>query len=140
MRYVFPTSHLQRYRFPTHTNDLVIDRADATNSEAFFVVLEPGEAPPIHKHEDTEQIFYMLEGKGSLRVGEEQKEYFVNPTDVVRIPPGVLHSIKCTGNEPIRYLGIDCFVNGKPESEATWDLHVKVQCQQQGWNYEKVVK
>ena len=62
-QYVFPTSKTIHYRFPTHVNDLVIDRADAAASEVFVVVLEPGEAPPLHVHHDTEQIFYVLEGK-----------------------------------------------------------------------------
>src|SRR5579859_7456535 len=97
MQFVFPTSQLKRYRFPTHTNDLVVDRADAQTSEVFVVVLEPGEAPPLHKHDDTEQIFYILEGEGRLRIGAEKKEFAVRPTDIVRIPPTVLHSIQCTG-------------------------------------------
>ena len=46
MRFVFSTAEVKRYRFPTHINDLVVDRADAQTSEVFVVVLEPGEAPP----------------------------------------------------------------------------------------------
>jgi len=52
MKYVFDTSNTKRYKFPTHINDLVMDRAEATTSEVFIVVLEPGQAPPLHKHED----------------------------------------------------------------------------------------
>ena len=51
MKYVF--NEITRYRFPTHVNDLVMDRAEAETSEAFMVVLKPGEAPPLHKHDDT---------------------------------------------------------------------------------------
>jgi quercetin dioxygenase-like cupin family protein len=58
-RYVFSTAQTVRYRFPTHVNDLVMDRAEAETSEAFLVVLEPGEAPPLHVHDDTEQVFYV---------------------------------------------------------------------------------
>ena len=61
-QYVFDTRQVVRYRFPTHTNDLIMDRRDAAASEAFFVVLEPGEAPPLHVHEGVEQVFYILEG------------------------------------------------------------------------------
>src|SRR5579871_734248 len=110
MQFVFPTSQTTHYRFPTHTNDLVVDRADAQTSEVFVVVLEPGEAPPLHKHDDTEQVFYILEGEGLLRIGPEKKEFKVRPMDVVRIPPGTLHSIQCAGGQPMRYLAIDCFV------------------------------
>src|SRR5579863_6788331 len=113
MQFVFPTTKTKRYRFPTHTNDLVMDRADSQTSEVFVVVLEKGEAPPLHKHDDTEQVFYILEGEGVLRIGPDQQEHPVKPADVVRIPPTVLHSIRCTGEKPLRYLAIDCFVAGR---------------------------
>lgn len=139
MNFVFPTTHLKRYRFPTHTNDLVMDRADAQTSEVFVVILEPGEAPPLHQHDDTEQIFYILDGEGILRIGSEEKEFAVRPADVVRIPPRTLHSIRCTGPTPLRYLAIDCFTAGRPQDEPTWDSHARAMCEQRGWNYQDVV-
>lgn len=102
------------------------------------MVLDPGEAPPLHKHDDTEQIFYVLEGEGTLRIGPGQQEYPVHPGDVVRIPPTTLHSIQCAGKQPLRYLAVDCFVGGRPQQEPSWDDHVKVMCRQQGWDYEQV--
>jgi len=75
-KYVFNTQETILYRFPTHTNELVMDRSDAITSEVFMVVLEPGEAPPLHVHHDTEQVFYVLEGKGELYVGEERQQRF----------------------------------------------------------------
>lgn len=140
MQFVFPATHTKRYRFPTHTNDLVMDRADAQTSEVFVVVLEPGEAPPLHKHDDTEQIFYILEGEGTLRIGSEQKEFAVRPSDVVRIPPTVLHSIQCAGQKRLRYLAVDCFVAGRPVDEPTWDSHAQAMCRERGWDYQQVVR
>jgi mannose-6-phosphate isomerase-like protein (cupin superfamily) len=139
MQFVFSTTQTKRYRFPTHTNDLVMDRADAQTSEVFVVVLEPGEAPPLHKHDDTEQVFYILEGEGILRIGAEQKEFAVRPTDVVRIPPATLHTIQCDGEKPLRYLAIDCFVAGRPKDEPTWDSHARVMCRERGWDYKNVI-
>jgi len=138
MRFVFSTGKTRRYRFPTHVNDLVLDRAEAATSEVFVVVLEPGEAPPLHRHDDTEQIFYILRGKGTLRIGKTKKRYPVKPGDVVRIPPRTLHSIQATGNRSLKYLAIDCFLNGRPAAEPTWDAHVKVLCHQQGWDHRRV--
>lgn len=137
-RYVFPTSQFVRYRFPTHVNDLVLDRADAATSEVFIVVLEPGEAPPLHVHHDTEQIFYILEGRGALRVGDPAEHYSVQPGDVVRIPPSTWHSIRCDGDQTLRYLSVDCFLSGRPEAEPTWDSHVRVVCAGQGWDFDQV--
>jgi mannose-6-phosphate isomerase-like protein (cupin superfamily) len=138
MQFVFPTSQTKRYRFPTHINDLVVDRADSQTSEVFIVILKPSEAPPLHKHHDTEQIFYILDGDGVLRIGRRQKQFTVRTGDVVRIPAATLHSIQCTGKKSLRYLVVNCFITGRPKTEPTWDTHVKVLCDQQGWNYPQV--
>ncbi len=144
-RYVFSTHETIHYRFPTHTNDLVIDRAHSDASEVFIVVLEPGEAPPLHAHHDTEQIFHVMEGTGMLEIGEVSKRYPVKPGvypvqagDIVRIPTHTFHRILCTSAQPMRYLSIDCFVGGKPKDEPTWESHVRAICTQNGWEFEKV--
>jgi quercetin dioxygenase-like cupin family protein len=139
MRYVYNSMKSKRYRFPTHTNDLVIDRSESEASEVFIVVLEPGEAPPMHQHDDTEQVFYILEGRGRLEAGAPAQSAAVKPGDVVRIPPRTPHRIHCEGDEPLRYLAVDCFPAGRPPHEPTWESHVRVVCKQQGWAFESVV-
>ncbi|MFH1707058.1 MAG: cupin domain-containing protein [Planctomycetota bacterium] len=139
MQFVFSTKKLKRYRFPTHTNDLVMDRSQGTVSEVFLVILEPGEAPPIHVHDDTEQIYYVLEGRGTLTVGKRPKKFTIKPTDVVRVPPSTPHSIKAVGG-PVTYLAVDCFVSKEGKLEPTWDAHVRVNCRKFGWKYADVVK
>ncbi len=139
-KYVFSTQNPMRYRFPTHVNDLVMDRAEAATSEVFVVVLEPGEAPPLHVHHDTEQIFYVLDGNGLLQIGESAERHAVKPGDVVRIPPSTYHRIFCDGGKPLRYLSVDCFVGGKPNEEPTWESHVRAICRLNGWDFEKVKK
>ena len=139
-KYVFSTSKPIRYRFPTHVNDLVMNRSEAETSEVFIVVLEPGEAPPLHIHHDMEQIFYMLRGTGVLRIGEDGSQQFrVKPGDVMRIPLNTFHSVLCDGQEPIGYLSIDCFVDGRSKAEPTWESHVHVLCEENGWDFNKVI-
>jgi mannose-6-phosphate isomerase-like protein (cupin superfamily) len=139
MRYVFDTKDKVHYRFPTHTNDLVMDRSEAETSEAFLVVLEPGEAPPLHVHDDTEQVFYVLRGAGTLQIGADPSQRFpVAPGNLVRIPRGSQHRIFCEGSEPLEYLSVDCFVGGRPKDEPTWESHVRVMCQNNGWDFDKV--
>jgi mannose-6-phosphate isomerase-like protein (cupin superfamily) len=140
MSYIFSTKEMRRYRFPTHINDLVMDRSQAMASEVFIVELAPGEAPPLHQHHDTEQIFYILEGHGRLEIGPEGKPFLVNQGDVVRIPPATLHAIHCLGTARLRYLAVDCFPNGRPHAEPTWDSHVQTVCREQGWDYEAIVE
>ncbi len=136
-RYVFSTRDIVHYRFPTHVNDLVMDRAQAETSEVFIVVLEPGEAPPLHVHHDTEQIFYVIQGAGTLYIGND-KTFPVKPGDVVRIPRGTFHRIQCNSAQPLRYLSVDCFVGAKPKEEPTWESHVRAICAQNGWDFDKV--
>ena len=139
MRYVFPTNNPTRYRFPTHVNDLVLDRSEATATEVFIVVLEPGEAPPLHKHPDTEQIFYVLEGEGELRIGPEAAEHYrIKPGDIVRIPPDTHHMISNDGSTPVRYVSIDAFPGGRPTAEPTWDDHARANCLANGWDFAAV--
>ena len=140
MNYVFSTKEPKRYRFPTHINDLVMDRSQASASEVFIVVISPGGAPPLHQHDDTEQIFYILEGQGRLEIGGESADFPVGPGDVVRIPPQTLHAIHAQGPADLRYLAIDCFPSGRPSAEPTWDSHVQAVCEMQGWAYNEVLE
>lgn len=138
-RYVFDPRDVIRYRYPTHTNDLIMDRSEATAAEAFFVVLEPGEAPPVHTHPDAEQVFYILEGEGELGIGEASAErHPLHVGDFVRTPPGVPHSVRNTGPGNFVYLSIDCFTAGPPADEPTWDSHVRDLCRRMGWDFDTV--
>ena len=138
MRYVFDTDGCKRYRFPTHINDLVIDRKESAVSEAFVVIVESGMEVRHHKHEDMEQLFYILEGKGILMIGVRKTRYTIEPNQMVRIPPGTLHSVRPVGKTPIRYLSIDCFLSSEKGNEPTWEHHVGIVCKEQGYRFEEV--
>lgn len=138
-QYVFDPRQAVRYRYPTHTNDLIMDRSQASASEAFFVILEPGEAPPIHTHPDAEQVFFVLEGEGEMGVGPDAAEkHPLRVSDFVRTPPGVPHSVRCLGDSRFVYLSIDCFVAGPDPAEPTWDSHVHTMCRTNGWEFDAV--
>lgn len=138
-KYVFHGRDVVRYRFPTHTNDLIMDRKDATTSEAFFVILEPGEAPPLHVHPDAEQVFFVLEGEADMTVGRESQETFpLRVGDFVRTPPGMYHAVRCSGDRRFVYLSIDCFTGAGAHDEPTWDDHVRAMCELNGWDFDAV--
>jgi mannose-6-phosphate isomerase-like protein (cupin superfamily) len=140
-RYVFSSTKTIRYRFPTHTNDLIMDRAQAAATEAFLVVLAPGEAPPLHVHDDTEQIFYVLRGTGTLHIGAAPGRRFrVKAGELVRIPPRTLHRIRANGARPLVYLCVDCFPGGRPTDEPTWESHVRAMCANNGWDFARIRK
>ncbi|NPA39496.1 MAG: cupin domain-containing protein [Thermodesulfobacteria bacterium] len=56
----------------------------------------------LHKHHLSEEVYYILEGKGLMRVGEEELE--VKSGDAIYIPPNTLHQIKNIGDIPLRFL------------------------------------
>lgn len=138
-RYVFSTTDTVRYRFPTHVNDLIMDRSEAETSEVFFVVLAPGEGPPLHIHPDYEQIFYVLEGTGVLEIGQTPTPNPVRPGDLVRIPPNTPHRMVCTGPSSMRYLSVDAFLEDRASRpEPTWDSHVRAMCKAYGWDFDQI--
>jgi len=142
-KYVFKTDETVHYRFPTHTNDLIMDRSQAETSEAFLVILERGEAPPLHIHHDAEQVFYVISGAGELQIRADRDEgdgrrFPVAERDLVRIPPGTWHRIFCRGDAPLGYLSIDCFLGGRPAAEPTWESHVRAMCEANGWDFDSV--
>jgi len=84
----------------------------------------------------------VTEGQGTLTIakegGKDTKTFKVNAGDVVRIPPSTWHKIRSEGGQTMRYVGVDCFVGGRPKAEPTWDSHVRVMCKMNGWDFDKV--
>ncbi len=61
-------------------------------------VLAPGKE--IEAHVDPyEEIYFVLEGKGRIRVGQESRE--VGPMDATYLPAGVPHALLNTGEEDL---------------------------------------
>jgi mannose-6-phosphate isomerase-like protein (cupin superfamily) len=139
MKFVFPTKAALRYQFPTHVNELVVDRSESQASEVFVVVLNEGQAPPLHIHHDTEQVFFVTEGHGILTIGQERREFAVTTGDIVRVPVSTWHSIRAVDGA-MRYVAVDCFPGGRPSAEPTWDAHVRTVCREQKWNYDDVLR
>ncbi len=64
--------------------------------------LPPGASTIPHHHAQAEEIYYLLEGQGRLRVGEEAREVVAG--DAIAIPPGALHQITNTGSRTLKFL------------------------------------
>jgi mannose-6-phosphate isomerase-like protein (cupin superfamily) len=60
-----------------------------------------GQTTP-HYHQRTEEIYFILEGSGTMQIGEQSRA--VGPGDAIAIPPGAVHTIRNTGNGPLRFL------------------------------------
>lgn len=59
----------------------------------------PGGATTLHRHHRTEELYHVLRGVGTMRLGHE--EFAVAAGDTVCIPPGVAHGIRNAGAEDL---------------------------------------
>ncbi len=64
--------------------------------------LPAGRSTTPHHHVGTEEIYYLLEGQGSMRLGAETRP--VGPGDAIAIPPGAVHQITNTGPSVLKFL------------------------------------
>jgi mannose-6-phosphate isomerase-like protein (cupin superfamily) len=64
--------------------------------------LPPGARTSPHFHPRTEEIYYIIEGTGSMHIGEERRD--VQPGDAIAIPPGTVHTIANTGSQTLKFL------------------------------------
>lgn len=76
-------------------------------------IVPPGKRVcPFHNHHINEEMFFILEGIGTLRFGTN--EYSIKKHDIIACPPGgreVAHQIINTGQTELKYL---CFSTKEP--------------------------
>jgi mannose-6-phosphate isomerase-like protein (cupin superfamily) len=71
------------------------------NQSLAEATLEPGQATECHYHRQSEEIYFLLEGGGSMELDGETRD--VGPGDAVLIPPGARHTLRA-GAEGARLL------------------------------------
>lgn len=84
------------------TQNLVggVSPVQAENFSMGFVTLEPdGGQVPWHNQEQ-EEVYFVLEGRGEMCLGEEKRE--VTGGQLVLIPPGVFHQMTNVGSTPLK--------------------------------------
>jgi len=64
--------------------------------------LAVGASTQEHYHRRTEEIYYITQGTGRIRLAGEERE--VKPGDAIAILPGQPHKLWNTGCEPLRLL------------------------------------
>jgi mannose-6-phosphate isomerase-like protein (cupin superfamily) len=81
---------------------VLLDReaGGAVNQSLAEASLEEGRSTRRHYHEETEEIYVVLDGRGEMEVEGERRE--VGPGDAVLIPAGAWHELRARG--PMRFL------------------------------------
>jgi len=76
---------------------------------SFFLAestLAPGFAgPPPHRHRELHDMFYVLEGTLTLRLGD--REIAAGPGSFACVPPGVVHTFRNESDGPVRLLNFN---------------------------------
>jgi quercetin dioxygenase-like cupin family protein len=71
------------------------------NQSLAEATLAPGQATERHYHAESEEIYYVLDGSGTMELDGEERE--VAPGDAILIPPGARHTITA-GPDGARFL------------------------------------
>lgn len=74
----------------------------AANQSLAEATVRPDQTTAAHFHIKTEEIYYILRGRGIMYLNEEEKA--VGPGDAILIPPGQRHSIRNTRSEDLVFL------------------------------------
>ena len=64
--------------------------------------LQPGASTQEHYHVAIEEIYFITEGEGRIRIEDETRE--VKPGDAIAIPPGHKHKLWNTGTGTLKLL------------------------------------
>jgi len=59
---------------------------------------DPDQGLDMHIHPESEEVYYIIEGKGTVYIGKEGLATNVAQHTAVYIPPGTVHGIRNTGS------------------------------------------
>ncbi len=87
-------------------SEFVIKATGGDTAGSFFlaeVTIAAGFAgPPPHRHERLHDMFYVLDGVLTMRVGDGTRE--LPAGGFACVPPGVVHTFSNVGDSPVRFL------------------------------------
>ncbi len=93
--------------FTTKDGSTIRSILDATNAPVenqslAEATLPPGAATDRHYHKKSEEIYFILDGTGTMEIDGKEQE--VRPHDGILIPPHAWHQIKADKGEPLIFL------------------------------------
>jgi mannose-6-phosphate isomerase-like protein (cupin superfamily) len=88
---------------------IVLKATGADTAGTFFLsetTLAPGSvSPPPHHHEKLHDMFFVLDGTLTVRLGDETVS--ASPGTFVCVPPGVIHTFSNESSGPARFLNFN---------------------------------
>jgi mannose-6-phosphate isomerase-like protein (cupin superfamily) len=64
--------------------------------------LEPGASTALHYHDESEEVYYVIGGRGGLMIAGEEAE--IGPNQAALIPPRARHRVVNTGDDDLVFL------------------------------------
>jgi quercetin dioxygenase-like cupin family protein len=96
-------------RHPAGASEILIKATGADTSGSFFLsetTIGPGfPGPPPHVHERLHDMFYVLDGELTVRLGESTDRHGAGT--FVCVPPGVVHTFSNDSDTPVRFLNFN---------------------------------
>jgi len=74
-----------------------------------FAYLDPGETVEEHVHADCEEIFYIIEGAGSMTV--DNTKITIGNNDCIIVSSNETHAISNTGGATLTYISIRALIS-----------------------------
>lgn len=84
------------------------------------VIVLPGQSHEWHNHDESDEVVYVLSGRGEFTVGEGNR-FPIGPGDALHIPVGVYHDSHNTGWAPLHLLVM--YSPGGPEGGTPENAH-----------------
>ncbi|MBI3964630.1 MAG: cupin domain-containing protein [Chloroflexi bacterium] len=109
-QYLIRQDEVPTYSPPKHqktVNRRLVGRQNvgSENLEVVLGLVHPGGMAEMHSHTDLEQVVYILEGKGEVRVGDDFKSE-CGPGDTLYFPKQTPHYLAAIGDQPLKCLVI----------------------------------
>lgn len=102
---------------------VLLDRSETEFSEIGWNCWKPNLDGPPHKHNDKDQIFYITDGIGIVKVGN--KKHNVKSGCMVYVPAGIVHQTITTGDEPLCYILFNIFNTLGKEGHDSFADHIE---------------
>lgn len=72
----------------------------ATQHMTFSVgYFAPGEGLKSHLHPESEEVYYVVRGEGTVFLGKDKKPLAIDPDMAIYIPSGEIHGVENTGED-----------------------------------------
>jgi len=91
-------------RFPGVGFKILESRATHPTTSVVLVRLDPGVVINTHVHPIETETAYVLAGQGTLTHGDQETR--LAPGMGVTVPPGLPHSLRNTGSEPLQLIAM----------------------------------